>query len=197
MRWESGGVAGRPAEQKEKGVGTTDAAWPADVDFVEYVRARQHTLLRGAYLVCADLPAAEEMLEAALVRLAGTWHEVRDEQPDIEVRRLLYRAAVSWPDRDGRSLPDEAGAAGEAGETEEPEAAGDASQRRDVLHALHGLTPMQRAALVLRHLEDRTEGDVARILGVSVATVRRETDEAVTRLRAAVPRVDRETRWAR
>ncbi len=175
-------------------MGTTDAAWPADVDFVEYVRARQHTLLRGAYLVCADLPAAEEMLEAALVRLAGTWDEVRDEQPDIEVRRLLYRAAVSWPDRDGRSLPDEVG---EAMEPEEPQAAGDASQRRDVLHALHGLTPMQRAALVLRHLEDRTEGDIARILGVSVATVRRETDEAVTRLRAALPRVDRETRRAR
>ena len=41
------------------------------------------------------------------------------------------------------------------------------------------------------------EGDSARILGVSPATLTRETDEAVELLRAALPRVDLQTGWTR
>ena len=33
------------------------APWPDD-EFVDYVQARQHTLLRAAYLVCGDLRLA-------------------------------------------------------------------------------------------------------------------------------------------
>ena len=72
----------------------TDAAWPPDVGFVEYVQARQHTLLRAAYLVCGDLSVAESLLRTALVDLARQWDRVRDDGPDLHVRRVLYRAAV-------------------------------------------------------------------------------------------------------
>ena len=128
------------------GVGTTDAAWPADVDFVEYVRARQHTLLRGAYLVCADLPAAEEMLEAALVHGSpGPWDEVRDEQPDgsrsadccTAPTRLTYRPSRLTAHE--RSLPDEVG---EAMEPEEPQAArGRRAQARRPARTARGRHP--------------------------------------------------------
>ena len=183
-------------------MGTTDAAWPADVEFVEYVRARQHTLLRGAYLVCADLQLAEQLLEAALVTLARHWDEVRDEQPDLEVRRVLYRGAVSsWGrrahDPGVEAVRDEAAIADDEAQPAETVDTDEAVQRRDVLHALDGLTPLQRAAVVLRHLDDRTERDTAQILGVPVATVARETEAAVARLRVALPRVDLETGWTR
>ena len=72
----------------------SDAAWPADVEFVEYVRARQHTLLRAAFLVCGDVHLAEDLLQGALVTLARRWEQVRDEAPDAYVRRILYRDAV-------------------------------------------------------------------------------------------------------
>jgi RNA polymerase sigma factor (sigma-70 family) len=184
-------------------VGTPDAAWSADVEFLDYVRARQHTLLRAAYLVCGDLPLAENLLEAALVRLARDWGEVRDEQPDVHVRQILYRDAVasSRPRPQEVAVPepggpgpgkveDAEGQDAEDDDDDEEDEDEEAQQRRDVLHALEALTARQRAVVVLRHFEDRTEGDVARILGISVASVTRETDEALGRLRVALPRVD-------
>ena len=178
-------------------MGTTDAAWPADAEFVEFVQARQHTLLRGAYLVCADLDLAEDLLEAALVTLARHWDEIREEQPDLEVRRQLYRRAVSSASRRAPDAPRAAGVEATREAPDLPEDDDDAVQPVDVLRALGRLTPLQRAAVVLRHLEERTAGDSARILGVSPTTLTRETDEAVALLRAALPRVDLQTGWTR
>ena len=175
-------------------MGTTDAAWPADVEFVEYVRARQHMLLRAAYLVCGDLPLAEDLLEGALVKLARQWERVRDEQPDAFVRRILYRDAISsWRNRRPEVV-------GMDALWEEPPDSWDAEEverRLDVLRALGGLTPRQRATVVLRYFEDRTEQDTAEILGVSVAMVRSQTHDAMRHLRAALPRVDLGTGGAR
>ena len=66
-----------------------------DEEFARYVRARQHRLLRAAYLVCGDAHLAEDLLQGALVKLAPRWDRVRDENPDAYVRRILYRDAVS------------------------------------------------------------------------------------------------------
>ena len=175
-------------------MGTMDAAWPADVEFVEYVRARQHMLLRAAYLVCGDLPLAEVLLEGALVKLARQWERVRDEQPDAVMRRILYRDAISsWRNRRPEVV-------GMDPLWEEPADSWDAEEverRLDVLRALGGLTPRQRATVVLRYFEDRTEQDTAEILGVSVGTVRSQTHDALRHLRAALPRVDLGTGGAR
>jgi RNA polymerase sigma factor (sigma-70 family) len=76
-------------------VGVPDAGSSPDRDFVEFVSARQHGLLRASYLVCGDLRTAEDVLRAALVRLAREWGRIRDERPDLEVRRVLYRGAVA------------------------------------------------------------------------------------------------------
>src|SRR3954452_15989737 len=71
------------------------APWPDD-DFVDFAQARQHTLLRAAYLVSGDLRVAEDVVRSALVQLAGQWVHVREEQPDLFVRRVVYREAVAW-----------------------------------------------------------------------------------------------------
>ena len=168
-------------------MGTMDAAWSADVEFVEYVRARQHMLLRAAYLVCGDLPLAEDLLEGALVKLARQWERVRDEQPDAFVRRILYRDAISsWRNR----RPEVVGMDALWEEPPDSWEAEEVERRLDVLRALGGLTPRQRATVVLRYFEDRTEQDTAEILGVSVGTVRSQTHDAMRHLRAALPRVD-------
>ncbi len=41
-------------------------------------------------------------------------------------------------------------------------------RRLDVLRALDVLTPRQRATVVLRYVEDRSERETAEVLGVSV-----------------------------
>ena len=175
-------------------MGRSEAAWPADIEFVEYVRARQHRLLRAAYLVCGDLHLAEDLLQGALVKLAGVWDRVRDEQPDAYVRRILYRDAVSsWRKRRHEvvGLDPAWDAPSAAWESEAVE------RRLDVLRALDTLTPRQRATVVLRFFEDRSERDTADILGCSVGTVKSQTHDALARLRAAMPRVDLETGGAR
>ena len=172
----------------------SDDAWPADVEFVEYVRARQHTLLRAAFLVCGDVHLAEDLLQGALVKLARQWERVRDEAPDAYVRRILYREAVSsWRKRRHEVVGFEP-AWEEPVDTWEAE---DVERRLDVLRALDALTPRQRATIVLRYFEDRTERDTAEILGCSVGTVKSQTHDALVRLRAAMPRVDLETGGAR
>lgn len=179
---------------EEVAVARSDGAWPADAEFVEYVRARQHRLLRAAYLVCGDLHLAEDLLQGALVKLAGQWDRVRDEQPDAYVRRILYRDAVSsWRKRRHEvvGLDPSWDAPAAAWEAESVE------RRLDVLRALDALTPRQRATVVLRFFEDRSERDTAEILGCSVGTVKSQTHDALARLRAALPRVDLETGGAR
>ena len=68
--------------------------------------------------------------------------------------------------------------------------AGYAVARVDVARALGALTPKQRAVVVLRFFEDRSERDVAEILGVSVGTVKSQTHTALGKLRSALPRLD-------
>ena len=53
--------------------------------------------------------------------------------------------------------------------------------------ALARLTPRQRAVLVARFYEDRTEVDAARVLGCSVSTVKSQTRHALERLRLLAP----------
>jgi RNA polymerase sigma-70 factor (sigma-E family) len=160
--------------------------WPDD-EFVDYAQARQHTLLRAAYLVCGDLRTAEELLRSALVQLARQWDRVREEQPDLVVRRQLYRDAVaSWRHRQSEQV----GITPGPEELEEPGDDEEVERRREVLRALDHLTPRQRAVVVLRWFEERSEGDAAQVLGCSVGTVRTEGVEALGRLRAALPRAD-------
>lgn len=193
----------------------TDAAWAPDVDFVEYVQARQHTLLRAAYLVCGDADLARDVLRDALVRLARQWDRVREDRPDLFVRRALYRGALATRRTDGdgevgdRSSPDEVRGAGwdapamgpggwDSGLLDaDPWDAEEAERRRAVLEALDTLTPRQRAAVVLRFFDDRDERDTGDVLGCSSATVRTETDQALARLRAAAPQLDVRTGGAR
>ena len=153
-----------------------------DEEFAQYVHARQHRLLRGAFLVCGDTHLAEELVEGALAKLATRWSRLRAEDPDAYVRRVLYRDAVSsWRRVRGESLdlhlerlPD----------GQNP---GEAEDRVDPERALELLTPRQRAVLVLRFFEDRTEADTAEALGVSTRSVRSQADAAVTVLRGVMP----------
>jgi RNA polymerase sigma factor (sigma-70 family) len=49
--------------------------------------------------------------------------------------------------------------------------------------ALNSLTVQQRTILVLRYFDDRSEADVAELLGISVGTVKSTTSRAIAHLR--------------
>jgi RNA polymerase sigma-70 factor (sigma-E family) len=156
--------------------------------FDAYVRERWVPLLRTAMLLTGDRHAAEDLVQETLVRAAQHWGRVDLATADAYVRRILYTRSVdAWRWR--RHQPDPV----DAGAHRDPPGAPDADEqdavdtRLTLAAALRRLTPRQRAVLVARFYEDRTEVDAARVLGCSVSTVKSQTRHALERLRVLAP----------
>jgi RNA polymerase sigma-70 factor (sigma-E family) len=151
-------------------------------EFVAFVRAHQHRLLRSAYLVCGDHHLAEDLLQSALVKLGLRWAQVRSGDPAAFVRTVLYRDAVSWWRRRRREY-----LTSDQPVVARPDPSDDTSTRMVFVAALRQLTPRQRAVLVLRYLEDHSEARTAELLGVSIGTVKSQTSVALRKLRELAP----------
>ncbi|MEW2444416.1 SigE family RNA polymerase sigma factor [Micromonospora marina] len=149
-------------------------------DYLAFVEAHQHRLLRAAYLICGNRHQAEDLLQDALLKLALRWSSVRDGDPAAYVRAILYRDAVSWWRRRRREWLS-------AYPPDRPGTDTDAALRLTVRAALDRLPPRQRAVVVLRYFEDLTEVATAEALGVTVGTVKSQCHDALRRLRDVVP----------
>ena len=151
-----------------------------DIEFAAFVEARQHRLLRSAYLVCGDHHLAEDLLQGALVKLALRWSRVREGDPEAFLRTVMYRDAISWWRRFRREHLSDV----------PPERAGrdeDVPNRMVFESALRRLPPRQRAVLVLRYFDDLTEVRTAEILGVTVGTVKSQASAGLQKLRELAP----------
>lgn len=150
------------------------------VEVESFIAARQHRLLRSAFLITGDLHLAQDLVQDALIKLALNWSKIHTD-PESYVRTVLYRDAVSWwrrrrrefstarvPDRVVRDSTDEL------------------AVRLAFAGALALLTPKQRAVLVLRFFEDLSVEAAAEVLGVSAGTVKSQTHVALQRLREVV-----------
>ena len=164
-----------------------------DAAFAEFVRARTPALLRTAYLLTGDQGAAEDLVQTALVKVAGRWARVSARgDPEPYVRTVLYREHVSrWRHHrvDEVQLVDE--------ELPGPTTGGHDDQVAVALTleaALAHLAPRQRAVVVLRYFDDLSETAAAEALGCSVGTVRSQTFKAIARLRALAPELLEEVR---
>jgi RNA polymerase sigma-70 factor (sigma-E family) len=154
-----------------------DAA--ARAAFQSYVVGRSPALLRTAYLLTGNRADAEDLLQTALAKTYLAWDRIRDrEAVDGYVRRVLVTTQTSaWRRRRPESLYDEV-----------PEVPGrdrhaDADLHDALWTALGRLGKKQRAIVVLRYYEDLSEADTARVLGVSVGTVKSTTSRALSLLR--------------
>ncbi|NUR05613.1 MAG: SigE family RNA polymerase sigma factor [Nocardioidaceae bacterium] len=143
--------------------------------FDAYVAARYASLVRTAYLLTGHHQDAEDLVQAALVKVVGVWRRIED-HPDGYVRRVLVNEHVSrWRRHRGREVVVERVPEGVL--HDDPD---DAIALRE---ALAGLAPRQRAVLVLRYVEDLTERETAEVLGISVGTVKSQARDALARLR--------------
>ena len=155
----------------------------AQQSFEEFVRARTGALARVAYLLTGDHHLAEDLVQQALLRVAGRWPAlVARGDPDAYVRRVMYHQHVSWwrrrePLTSRHEVPHRA--------TPDP---GDAVVAAvAVRQALVRLGPRQRAVLILRYFEDLSEARTAEILGISVGTVKSQARDGLARLRELAP----------
>ena len=150
--------------------------------FEEWARAREDGFLRTAYLLTGDLARAEDLVQEALIKAALRWDQLRDGHPEAWVRTVLYRENISRWRRtrrerltaeppDGSPSPDPS----------------DLDLALSLRAALLQLTYKQRATLLLRYVEDLTEEETARVLGVTTGTVKRQAAVARQRLRDLSP----------
>ena len=150
-----------------------------DIEFREFF-ASQYARL--CWLGCAltGSPAqAEELAQEALVRTWWRWRLVgRPSDPASYARKVLvnrHRSLLRRAATEARSLA-------RVGPEELALPAGD--ERAMVLwQAIQKLPLRQRAVLVLRFYEDRTEAEVAQLLGLQVGTVKSRCHRALARLR--------------
>jgi RNA polymerase sigma-70 factor (sigma-E family) len=153
--------------------------------FDAYVRARWAGLFRIAYLLTGDRHRGEDLVQQALLRVAGRWSTVvAAGDPDRYVRRVLYHEHISWWRRGMRAVTEVTAEA-------PPAAAADPSDRVVTALAVHRalarLAPRQRAVLVLRYFEDLSEAQTAEVLGVRVGTVKSQLRDGLARLRVLAP----------
>src|SRR5689334_1807668 len=105
----------------------------------EYVNARQAALFRTALLLTGHREQAEDLLQAALVKVAVHWSRVRRlEQPDAYVRRMLYHEHVTWWRRLSNQREHATGELPERAATGDP--AGEVALRLTLYEALRRLT---------------------------------------------------------
>lgn len=156
----------------------------AEASFVDYVRADVAALSSVAFLLTGNRQAAEDLVQETLLRIVGRWARITAEgDPRRYVRRVMYHQHVSlWRRARLRIVP-----VAEPPERAVPDIAHDAEVAVSVRAALARLTPRQRAVLVLRYFEDRTERETAEILDCAVGTVKSNVRDALARLRAVAP----------
>lgn len=152
--------------------------------FTAFVQARGDHHLRLATLLTGDPQAAEDLVQASLVKLYRAWPRLDTAaDPDAYLRRIIVNTHRSWwrarwrRETPVRAVPDTS--SGE--DTAERQADGVL-----VRQALARLPRQQRAVLVLRYLEDLPEAEVASLLGCTTGTVKTHAHRGLRAIRSAL-----------
>lgn len=155
-------------------------------EFREFVAARSADLLRTAYFLTGDVHRAQDLLQTALMTCARRWSKIDNrEQPMAYVRQAMYRHQVNW--WRARQRRPEVLAAVSQDRPGQRDLAEDLVLRDSLMSALRSLPPRQRAVVLLRYYEDLPEAEVARILNISLGTVRSQASKALAKLRTRHP----------
>jgi len=154
---------------------------PTGADLERLLAERGTQLMRVAIALAGDREAGEDLLQAALERVLRKPRQV-DRDTEGYLRQVLYNLAADGWRRRGRwrqRLPLlRAQASSPAAD------AADVVDLRDALvRLLRQLPPRQRAVIVLRYWEQRTEAETAALLGCSEGTVKSAASRGLRQLR--------------
>jgi RNA polymerase sigma-70 factor (sigma-E family) len=160
--------------EPEPGVGTDDD--PAGEFAAFYTRERPGVVTMLAMLT-GDLAPAEELTQEAFLRAFVRWRRVREyDRPDLWVRRVGLNLAVSGWRR--RRAEERAVRRAVALATRPVLADGVGELDGDVWAVVRTLPRRQAQVVALRYVEDRTDEEIAVILGCATGTVRSHLQRA-------------------
>jgi RNA polymerase sigma-70 factor (sigma-E family) len=149
----------------------------------ELVHLHHQRLVRLAYVLCGDATEAEDIVADAYARTWPRLSRGKVDDPFSYLRRSVVNGVVSWRRHQfvvrREELRRRAGLPDPRGEMQVAD--------RDLLWpALRTLPLAQRQVVALRFLEDLSEAETARVLGVPVGTVKSRAARALEALRDAL-----------
>jgi RNA polymerase sigma-70 factor (sigma-E family) len=161
--------------------------------FDQFVAERLDRLLRYATALSCDPYLAQDIVQGVLLRTQQRWSRIGSlDAPDLYVQRMVTNEYLSWRRR--RAARDVVSEHSTLDAIAEP--TGDPAVQyaeRDAMRSRIAVLPRkQRAAILLRYYEDRTDPEIAEVLGCTTGTVRSHLSRALNTLRAARPA---ESRW--
>ncbi|MCR6490895.1 SigE family RNA polymerase sigma factor [Cellulomonas sp. P24] len=177
-------VAGRqwlPPEADDVEV-VLEPARSHEQEFVDFVRSAKDPLYRMAYLLCGDPHRAEDLVQQTFERTWRSWRSARNGDPLVWSRRILANLRIDTWRRTRREVL--TGTALDLADDARGERTVDS--RDAVVRALLALPVKQRRIVVMRHLLELSEDEVAAELGIPVGTVKSTASRALARLRATV-----------
>ncbi|GCE78307.1 RNA polymerase sigma factor [Cellulomonas biazotea] len=150
----------------------------------QLVEQRWGRLVGHAMLVATSRDEAQDLVQEALVATFGS----RARFTTIaEAEQYVRRAIVSRSVDEHRRRTRERAAVGRlAGHPAPVTEVVPRGLGADVVRALAGLTPRERACVVLRQVEDLSVHETASVLGLSEGAVKRYTSDGLRRLDAAL-----------
>jgi RNA polymerase sigma-70 factor (sigma-E family) len=155
--------------------------------------AHYRPLVRLAALLLQDLATAEEIVQDAFVAVHAAWHRLPDADHAVHHLRRSVIDRSRWALRD-RAVADKLAPATAPATSGAPGASREAGielERSAFVSALWTLPARQREVVVLRYFADLPETQIASVTGISEATVRSHTTQALSSLRAELGRGER------
>lgn len=185
MAQESGATVsnlrtGEPSSDDRAGDVQVSVVRTRDAEFTEFVRDSGAYLHRTAFLLCGDRHRAEELVQSTFERVYRTWAKVRPGTQRAYARQILVNLRIDgWRHTRRESFPGD----DKIPVTPASDHAGSVVLRDELVRGLAQLPVSQRRVVVLRHLLDLPEAEVARELGIARGTVKAANSRGLARLR--------------
>lgn len=165
--------------------------WAGLESLVERYQARA---VQAAYLIVADLPVAEDIVQTAFIKAAERIGQFDTDRPFAPwFYRIVANDALKAARKEGRSLPlepewEDTPAAGIARWLTSPELPPELQIEQDelrqsILQAVHGLPPEQRAVITMRYYLDLSESEMTERMERPLSSVKWWLRDARRRLR--------------
>ena len=149
--------------------------------------AHYRPLVRLAALLVQDLATAEEIVQDAFVAVHAAWRRLPDADHALHYLRRSVIDRSRWALRD-RAVADKLAPASAPAMPGAGREASIGLERSAFVSALWTLPSRQREVVVLRYFADLPETQIASATGISEATVRSHTTQALSSLRAELGR---------
>ncbi|MFD6445370.1 SigE family RNA polymerase sigma factor [Promicromonospora sp. NPDC060204] len=152
-----------------------------DVEFVAFVEEDGPYLFRTAFFLVGERALAEDLVQGTFERVYRRWDTARAGNPRAYARKVLVNLRTdAWRRTRLTDVPGDDNVPVDHADDHAVQVA----LRDELARALGSLSPQQRRVVVLRHVLDLPEEQVAREIGRSVGTVKAASSRGLERLRS-------------